>query len=151
MPQILRITGNQINLKRPQKALIKSINRVKEAWQTIWTKFNITRDSFDYILSGKNQNFEIALANTEPTVHKEIMIMLSFNSDNEIRIWARANRSLFKARIAERLIKWEDVEKVSTKSKPTWWLYAIKNADLYQEEDNNYAKISRPDTYTTDY
>jgi hypothetical protein len=132
------------------KKLIKAVNRVKIAWQSVWAKFNQTRKCFDYVLSDKNENFDIKLTNTQPTVRDEIMIMLSVNDNNEVRLWARSNISLFKARIANRHLKWVETERIFTTSEPTWWLYAIKRFDLDQES-NTYANICRPETFTTDY
>jgi hypothetical protein len=152
-----RITASTVSLYNKskgeenflQESLIKAVNRVKMAWQTIWAKFKQTKKGFNYILSAKNLNFEIALSDIEPTVHNEIMIMLSCNDDNEIRLWARNNTQLFKSVVSKRPLKWMPTEKVFTTSKPTWWLYALKNFDL--EQQNNYATISQALTQTTDY
>ena len=132
------------------KSLLKAITQVKIAWQTIWEKFKLTRKAFDYVLSNKNPNFDIKLTNVKPFIQDEILIILSCNNNNEIRLWARADINLFKARATTRALKWVISDEIITKSNPTWWLYAIKRIELDQE-CNSYANISRPDTVTTDY
>ena len=132
------------------KSLKETIKKVKGAWQSIWVKFNQTRSAFDYVLSEKNGNFDIKLSRTKPFVQDEILIILSCNTNNQIRLWARPKINLFKTRVTYRPNKWVITEDISTKSSPTWWLYAIKKIDLDQDE-NNYANICREETFTTDY
>ena len=140
-------TSRENNLNQ---LLLEAIKQVKIAWQTIWEKFKLTRTAFDYVLSDKNHNFEIKLSNRKPFIQDEIMIMLSCNNSDEIRLWARTDINLYKARASTRKLKWVVTDGIYTKSNPTWWLYAIKHIDLDYEE-NNFANICRPDTVTTDY
>jgi hypothetical protein len=142
-----RINGAENEMK---KSLTKAVTKVKVAWQTVWEKFKLTRTAFDYVLSDKNVNFDIKLTKIRPQDNNDIMIMLSCSSDEDIRLWARTDVGLFKARVTLRQIKWVVTEKIFTNSKPTWWLYALKRFD-FDRESNNYANICRPETFTTDY
>ena len=142
-----KIKGEDDCLNKP---LTKAISRVKIAWQSIWEKFKLTRKAFDYVLSDKNSNFDIGLSKTRPETNNDIMIMLSCDANEQVRLWARTDVSLFKARVTLRPLKWVVTEKIETSVEPLWWLYAIRKLDL-DRESNNYANICREETFTTDY
>jgi hypothetical protein len=147
MSLYLKLKGEEHFLN---KSLIKAVIMVKTAWQSIWEKFKLAKIAFNYVLSDKNSDFDIGLSKTKPLIHNDRMIMLSCDAKEKIRLWARTDVGLFKARVTLRPLKWETTDKIITTSEPIWWLYAIKNLGL-DREANNYANISREETFTTDY
>lgn len=142
------------NIKREdkylQKSLIKATDKVKIAWQTIWEKFKVTKKGFEYLFSELNGHFDIKISKIQPFVQDEILIILAVNKYNDIRMWARANTSLFKSIATDRPLKWVPTETIFTRKRVDWWVSAIKKIDLDQEE-NNFANICREESESTVY
>ena len=132
------------------KTLVKIVDCIKTAWQSIWDKFKLVKKSFEYVLSDLNEDYDIKLSKTQPYIQDESLFIIAINKYSNIRLWGRGKSSLFKAVPAERLLKWKSVDHIYTEMRTDWWLSAIKRIDA-DYNANTYANMTRDTTDTTVY
>ena len=121
----------------------------------IWKKFLNARIAFSHILENKDNRYIYRLSKIKPTLGlEEKFFLLAINETNNIRLWINLEEGLYKARPTTRLLKWINIDSVSTDINPTWFLYAIKNNNnsvTSDESNNDLDDLSQNFTATTIY
>jgi predicted DNA-binding transcriptional regulator AlpA len=104
----------------------KCFNAVKQAWQRVWTNFNEVREALDTIINQTSSEFDLAISDKEPPRVKRDYFFLGIDENRHVRLFAMVNDKKYKARPAERILKWMDVTSMTTVKQPTWWIAVIR-------------------------
>ena len=81
------IKANKFNVAKETNECFTAI---KLAWQKIWERFNVVRNSFRYITDNSESEFRISLATVEPPQGTLDYFFLSVDNQQRIRLFAKS-------------------------------------------------------------
>ena len=99
---------------------------IKQAWQKIWERFNIVRNAFRFITDNSESEFTTALTEVEPPQGTLDYFFLAVDNHQRVRLFAKLGGIKYKARPANRVLKWVKVSELLTDTLPTWWISVIR-------------------------
>ena len=124
--------NNNLNVKLE---IIRCTKAIKIAWQSIWTKFKLAKNAFEFVLHDLNTEFEIKISKCKPTITDSDMFLLTIDNKENIRIWIRLSGSLFKAiPSTTKPLKWLNSDNIHTESKSSWYLSAVGRVNITYPE-----------------
>jgi hypothetical protein len=134
----------------PVKETNECFTAIKTAWQTIWDRFNIVRSAFRFVTNNSNSEFDVKLTKTEPLKCSRDYFFLAIDNHQHVRLFARAQMLKYKARPANRTLKWVKVDELITETIPTWWISVTRKPPSklipIKEESDSDRNHSRNDS-----